>query len=181
MDHKSLKDTIRPYLPLAVINFYRYLRDHYYKYILPFVIRALYEFRAAINRIRERNGHSKLQKLGNTKEFNIEKLLSENWVDFKTDVHPKDRRMNILSKGLVKGMSTENIAFFINEIVKTIACKGVYLEVGTFNGYSLLSAALYNPSTRCIGIDNFSQFDLEHKNEILLCANLRKFGNPKNI
>jgi len=30
---------------------------------------------------------------------------------------------------------------------RIVAYEGVYLEVGTFNGYSLLSAALFNPKT----------------------------------
>jgi len=125
----------------------------------------------------------------------IKKILQDNWNDYKKDLHPKDRRMNILYKkgigGLNQCMSTENIMFFINEIVKKFAKNGTYLEVGIYRGCSLLSAALFNPSTRCIGIDNFSQFNYNSidgwkpsdnlDNVNILKENLKKFDNPKNI
>ena len=44
-----------------------------------------------------------------------------------------------------------------------------------------MSAALFNCSTRCIGIDNFSQFDTEGKNELISKKNFGKFNNPTNI
>ena len=84
----------------------------------------------------------------------IETILKENWIDYRTDLAPIDRRMRILDD--VRGMSTENIRFLFNEIVKRIG--GTYLEVGIWRGCSLLSAALWN-SARCIGIDNFSEFN----------------------
>jgi hypothetical protein len=108
-------------------------------------------------------------------------ILKENWDDYKKDLCPKDRRMNILLEKGVEGMSTENIRFLFNEIVNKYAHNGVYLEVGMYRGCSLLSAALFNESTRCIGIDNFSQFDKERKNQELLKNNLSKFNNPENI
>lgn len=111
----------------------------------------------------------------------INEILKENWNNYKTELHPKDRRMDILREREVRGMSTENVRFLFNEIVKQFAQNGVYLEVGMFQGCSLLSSALFNPSTRCIGIDNFSQFDKEGKNQENLKKNLSKFNNPKNI
>lgn len=111
----------------------------------------------------------------------INKILKENWVDYNAELHPKDRRMDILREKGVKGMSTENVRFFFNEIVKQYAKNGIYLEIGMFQGCSLLSSALFNLSTRCIGIDNFSQFDEEGKNQEILIENLSKFNNPKNI
>lgn len=111
----------------------------------------------------------------------IKKVLDEYWADCYSDSNPKDRRMKVIEEKNVHGMNTENIRLLINEIVKRFAKKGVYLEIGTLKGSSLLSAALFNTSTRCIGIDNFSELDLEGKNEIILRENLEKFGNPKNI
>lgn len=120
----------------------------------------------------------------------ISKILKECWVDYKKDLSPKDRKMNILKERAVRGMSTENIRFLLNEIVKRFAQKGTYLEVGIFRGCGLLSAALFNPSTRCIGIDNFSQFNYNSEgwrpsdnlnNEEELKNNLAKFSNVKNI
>lgn len=111
----------------------------------------------------------------------VKELLKENWIDYKKDLHPKDRRIDILSEKEVGGMSTENVRFLFNEIVKQYAQNGTYLEVGMFQGCSLLSAALFNPHTRCIGIDNFSQFDEGSRNQEILKENLLKFDNPKNI
>lgn len=109
----------------------------------------------------------------------IEKILKENWVDYKKDIYPKDRRMKVIKEKNVLGLNTENVRFFINEVVRKIARNGIYLEVGTFQGGSLLSAALFNNSTRCIGIDNFSEIDYG-ENEKILMENISKF-DAKNI
>lgn len=116
-----------------------------------------------------------------SKNQNIKKILKENWKNYKIDLHPIDRRMNILRENKVNGMSTENVRFLFNEIVKQYAKNGLYMEIGTYQGCSLLSAALFNPSTRCIGIDNFSQFDEGCENQEILKANLSKFDNLQNI
>jgi len=116
----------------------------------------------------------------NKKNVLIREILEKNWANYGTDLHPRDRRMNILAEKGVDGMSTENVRFLFNEIVRQSARNGAYLEVGMYRGCSLLSAALFNPSTRCIGIDNFSEFGKEGENEGLLNENLRKFRNPKN-
>jgi tRNA G46 methylase TrmB len=115
------------------------------------------------------------------KRSKIYDLLLENWENYKIDLYPKDRRMCILEIKDISGMNTENIRLFINETVRRFANNGIYLEVGTFKGSSLLSAALFNLSTHCIGIDNFSQFNPEIKNELILKINFQKFDNPKNI
>lgn len=81
----------------------------------------------------------------------------------------------------VAGMSTENIRLLVNELVRRYAPNGTYVEVGTFQGCSLLSAALFNPSTSCIGVDNFSQFDQDGKNEQILKENLARFPDCANI
>ena len=86
----------------------------------------------------------------------MNKILETFWEDYTTDPYPINRRMKVLNE--IRGMSTENICLLFNELVRIHAKGGTYLEVGTFWGRSVLSAALYNPSTRCITIDNFSQF-----------------------
>jgi cephalosporin hydroxylase len=55
------------------------------------------------------------------------------------------------------------------------------MEVGTYRGCSLLSAALFNSDIECVGIDDFSQFDPKQENEKYLRDNINKFENPKNI
>ena len=50
------------------------------------------------------------------------------------------------------------IAAIINRSVSRMAPGTSYVNVGVWNGYSLLSGMAANPHTTCIGIDNFSQF-----------------------
>lgn len=118
---------------------------------------------------------------GKKEDFNFDRLLSRLWDNYSTDDHPKDRRMRILRDKRVAGMGVENIRYLTNEMVRRVAQNGVYLEVGTYRGSSLLSAALFNDTTRCIGIDNFSQFNKREKNEYALKRNLAKFGRLRNI
>lgn len=111
----------------------------------------------------------------------VASVLTDNWSDCFAGSHPRDRRMRCLADQGVDGMSTENIRFLINEVVKRFAEGGLYMEVGTYRGCSLLSAALYNARTQCVGVDNFSLFDPEQENEKYLKSHLAKFDNPKNI
>jgi cephalosporin hydroxylase len=69
----------------------------------------------------------------------------------------------------VDGMSSENVRFLINEIVRRYA--KVYVEAGIYRGGSLLSAALYN-EVMCIGFDNFSGFNDDGANHQKLNKNL---------
>ena len=115
------------------------------------------------------------------KNSEISKILKNEWRNYKIDLYPNDRKMRVFDEINLVGMSTENIRFFINTIVGKFAKNSAYLEVGIFQGCSLLSAALFNSSTRCIGIDNFSNFDPNHENQHILKENLKKFPNLKNI
>lgn len=45
-----------------------------------------------------------------------------------------------------------------------------YLEIGVFQGLTLLSVASANPALHCYGVDNFSQFDPGGKNRAVLEA-----------
>ncbi len=116
-----------------------------------------------------------------TDNSQVQNILRECWNDYRNDPYPHDRRMKVLEEKEVKSFSTENIRFFINEIVRRFAQDGVYFEVGIYRGGSLLSAGLFNPSTRCIGIDDFSGHNPIMVNEKVLNMNLDKFGNPSNI
>jgi predicted O-methyltransferase YrrM len=101
--------------------------------------------------------------------------------DISNCLYPLDRRMSILKdKYNIDGMSTENIRLVINELVKIFAKNGLYVEVGTYQGCSLLSAALFNPSTICYGIDNFSQFDHDNINKDILIKNI-EISEVKNV
>ncbi len=108
-------------------------------------------------------------------------VIRNNWSQPETDHQPLNRRMKILSDKQIGGMSTENIRFLINETVRLYAQGGTYVEAGCYQGGSLLSAAIFNESTQCIGIDNFSEFDHNGNNRLILEENLVKFDKPSNI
>ncbi len=153
----ELKSLLRPYTPLVLRAAYSFWRRHYENFLYKF-------FRIHVD-----------------KKSKIYNILTENWQDYRIDLYPKDRRMSILEQKNVIGMSSENIRFLINEAVRKFAKEGLYLEVGTFYGNSLLSAALFNPSTRCIGIDNFSQHNPYNENEGIVRNNLGKFSHSSNV
>lgn len=122
------------------------------------------------------------QKLRNyIMQKKINKILKLNWQDYKKDLFPKDRRMQVLEQKNVLGLNSENVRFLINELVKVFAKNGVYLEVGTFLGCSFIGAALFNKSARCIGIDDFSEFDDWKKNEAIFYENKNKFKELNNL
>ncbi|MBN3040645.1 MAG: class I SAM-dependent methyltransferase, partial [Candidatus Omnitrophica bacterium] len=159
--NKKLKKIFKKCGFLYAVRTYYFFYNHYIK------IRTLLLF--LIFKIRLKKGSL------------VHLLLKECWNNFKIDPYPIDRRMNIIAEKKIYGMSTENVRFMVNELVRRFAGNGVYLEIGTFQGGSLLSAALYNPGTRCIGFDNFSEFDSEGINENILYKNLSEFNFLKNI
>jgi hypothetical protein len=111
----------------------------------------------------------------------VDRILNEYWDNFEEDPFPRDRSMKIIDDKQIQGMSSENVRFLINKLAQTYAKDGVYLEVGIWRGCSLISAALFNPTTRCIGIDNFSLFNEDNNNENILKTNLKKFDELKNV
>lgn len=83
--------------------------------------------------------------------------------------------------GLVGPASVEMLA----ECVKHIDEDKCYLEVGTFQGMSLLGTAMRNPDVSCYGVENFAEefkdnwdkFDPNKRsNQHILHHNLEKFG-----
>ena len=87
----------------------------------------------------------------------IDDILNTCWDNWKTDRHPKDRRMYKIHEVIGEpSMSTENIRFLINEIVRRHH-PNFYVEVGTWVGHSLMSAAYQNEDTACVGIEDFSR------------------------
>jgi len=104
----------------------------------------------------------------------IQSILETNWDNWKEDPYPKDRRMTVVDERIGEpSMSVENTRFLINEIVRQVG--GLYLEVGVWVGHSLMSAAVYNPSVVCVGIENFS----EHPNRERLTKSMEVM--PKNV
>ncbi len=73
-----------------------------------------------------------------------ERLLRET-DDFKGAQHLVD----------VEGMSTARHCVFLNRLVAAMDPKECYLEIGTWKGRTLISAAHGNRGRRCIGCDKF--------------------------
>jgi len=55
-------------------------------------------------------------------------------------------------------MSTFAIGAIIHEAVAQMPDEDVFLNVGVWHGFTLLSGMIGNKTNRCIGVDNFSQF-----------------------
>ena len=58
----------------------------------------------------------------------------------------------------VPRMSTFAIGAIINEAVAHMAPDHAFVNVGVWNGFTLLAGMAGNPDRRCIGVDNFSEF-----------------------
>jgi NADPH-dependent 7-cyano-7-deazaguanine reductase QueF-like protein len=55
-------------------------------------------------------------------------------------------------------MSTFAIAAIINKAVSLMSDELSFVNVGVWNGFTLLSGMMNNPGKVCVGVDNFSQF-----------------------
>lgn len=87
----------------------------------------------------------------------VQDILKGCWDNWKTDRHPKDRRMLVINEKIGQpSMSVENQHFLINELVRRLQ-PNFYLEVGVWVGHSLMSAAYENEVTACVGIENFEK------------------------
>ncbi|GEM_PF-634065 len=54
--------------------------------------------------------------------------------------------------------------------------RACYLEIGVFQGLTLVSAALQAPGLACFGIDNFATLDPDEKNKEITTERLQRFG-----
>jgi len=89
--------------------------------------------------------------------------------DFKKEI--KNLFMNI------NKMSTLANIYIINSLVKTIS-EGIFLNIGTYEGFSYLGGSFNNPHIKSIGVDNFSEFD-KPRNKFY--KNFEKYKHDNNI
>lgn len=79
-----------------------------------------------------------------------------------TDLGPgeADRATRRALRGLLgmPRMSTMAIAAVINRAVTAMPAGQAFVNVGVWNGYTLLAGMAGNPEADCVGIDDFSQF-----------------------
>jgi hypothetical protein len=72
--------------------------------------------------------------------------------------HPTDRRLaDVLTE--IPGMATENKLLLLNLAVAHLAADEVYVEVGCYQGASIVGAARDNHAAKLFACDNFSQFE----------------------
>jgi tRNA G46 methylase TrmB len=64
-------------------------------------------------------------------------------------------------------MTGASVLTLLSKCVKLIGPDECYLEIGTWKGASLCSAAFHNPDIECYGIDNFSEFNKNSPEEFL--------------
>jgi predicted O-methyltransferase YrrM len=81
----------------------------------------------------------------------IESCNEISWTNANFSIH------DIESIRSISGMSTPANAKIINAICKSMNKDQLYLNVGTYKGFSL-AAGMHNSDCSVIGIDNFSQF-----------------------
>jgi len=71
-------------------------------------------------------------------------------------------------------MSTFAIGAIINQIVSNMPHDTAFVNVGVWHGYTFLCGVVGNPDKKCIGVDNFSEFDGPREEF------LERFENHKN-
>ena len=90
----------------------------------------------------------KLGVFGDSLEIINTKLPSEE--------HGMKSRLREICK--IPKMSTFAIGAMINKGVSQMLDTQVFVNVGVWHGFTILSAMVNNPQKKCIGVDNFSEF-----------------------
>lgn len=89
----------------------------------------------------------------------------------------EDRGLITESQDVLTGYSGSHITALLQRCTKLAdnesAC---YLEIGVFQGLTLLSVSSANPKTSCYGIDNFSFFDPKGENFEIVQDRAQKLG-----
>jgi hypothetical protein len=83
--------------------------------------------------------------------------------------------------GRVRGMTSPNVLQLLNAAVGLLEEGEVYLEVGCFQGATLIGALLEHPSRRAYAVDNFSEFDRDGQNHRRLLDNLTAFRLDRQV
>jgi predicted O-methyltransferase YrrM len=75
----------------------------------------------------------------------------------------------------IEGMTSVKKQMLLRIAFSSLPPEECYVEIGTYTGKSLISAAKGNLTRRCYACDNFSEFQATNSYEILL-NNLRRHG-----
>lgn len=86
--------------------------------------------------------------------------------------------LKITNQDILTGFSGEKVIGLLQRFSTVFSDveNACYLEVGVFQGLTLLSVASSCPSINCYGIDNFAQFDQEKKNYSIIIKRKKELG-----
>lgn len=119
------------------------------------------KYREFINRIKFRfvRPHTPLLPVG-FERFSQKLKFGVKFELFNTHFprNGRDLRERIESICHIPKMSTCAIGGMINEAVHQMPANQAFVNVGVWNGFSLLSGMVGNADKTCIGVDNFSEF-----------------------
>jgi len=87
----------------------------------------------------------------------FERGLPKLYHSLRRSRYPRNRRLSHLI-GRIPGFATENKLMLLNFAASLLARQELYLEVGTWQGLSLIGAMWENADKEFFAIDNFSQF-----------------------
>jgi len=102
------------------------------------------------------------------------------WIEAAREACTAAERDGMLSdrgRGVLSGFSGEKLIGTLQRLVG-LTCNDTraYVEVGVFQGLTLLSVASAHPEVMCVGIDNYSQCDPEGKNEAVVHERVANLG-----
>ena len=102
----------------------------------------------------------------------FERALHDLFDDFPASEHPNGRRFTrVLDE--VPGLTRENNLALLNLAASLLEAGECYVEVGTYQGASLIAAMIGNEEREFVAIDNFA---MEGASREALEANLERFG-----
>lgn len=86
--------------------------------------------------------------------------------------------LKITNQDILTGFSGEKVIGLLQRFSTVFSDveNACYLEVGVFQGLTLLSVANACPSISCYGIDNFAQFDKDKKNYSIILKRKKELG-----
>lgn len=81
-------------------------------------------------------------------------------------------------KGVLDGFSGNKLVGAIQRFTHYFSLNGtsIYVEIGIYQGLTLLANAFANPLAKCIGIDNFSLFNEGLKNKNIVQNRMKHLG-----
>ena len=83
---------------------------------------------------------------------------------FLEQIQKKNNYINIIDEN--NSFNGNKIKNIIITATKIFCKKNIYLEIGVFRGNTLINNAINDKKSYCYGVDNFSLFNQNKKNEL---------------